>query len=49
MGRFDVFANVTVLTPPRHATRILGQVGGGSFTGESEAGASLLPHDAGLV
>jgi urease accessory protein len=50
MGKFDVFANVTVVTPRQHAERILEQVGQGSgFTGECVAGASHLPNGAGLV
>jgi urease accessory protein len=50
MGRFDVFANVTLVTPPRHAARIFEQVGDcGGFTAECVAGASRLPHEAGLV
>lgn len=50
MGKFDVFANVTLITAPRHAARIFGQIGcHGGFTGECVAGASRLPNDAGLV
>ena len=47
MGEFDVFANVTLVTPPRHAARIFDQVG--SPTGPCAAGVSRLPNDAGLV
>jgi urease accessory protein len=50
MGRFDVFANVTLVTPPRHAARIFDQIAhGGGFAAECVAGASWLPNNAGLV
>lgn len=50
MGNFDVFANVTLITPPRHGTRIFDQIThGGRFGGECVAGASRLANDAGLV
>jgi urease accessory protein len=58
MGEFDVLANVILVTPARHATRILEQVvtlaGTGAADGRTTAsgclaGASRLPHDAGLV
>lgn len=50
MGRFDVFANVILLTPKHHADRIFEQVP--AVFNEDEgwaAGASRLPHDAGLI
>jgi len=52
MGNFDVFANVTVVTPERHARAILEQVAFGSSPGpggDCVAGASRLPNEAGLV
>lgn len=50
MGEFDVFGNVTLVTPPRHARRIFDQVVPGTDIGEGcVAGASYLPNDAGLV
>jgi urease accessory protein len=50
MGKFDVFANVTLVTPQRHAARIFDKIGCQSgFSGECVAGASRLPNDAGLV
>ncbi len=50
MGKFDVFANVTLVTPRRHAARIFDQVFPcGSFAADCVAGASLLPNDAGLL
>ena len=50
MGKFDVLANVTLVTPARHAAQIFEHVvpGADSSTG-CMAGASRLPHDAGLV
>jgi urease accessory protein len=48
MGNFDVFANVTVITPRRHADQIFEQVVPGA-DGDCAAGASRLPNDAGLV
>jgi urease accessory protein len=50
MGKFDVLANVVLVTPPRHAARIFDQIAhGDGFAGECVAGASRLPNDAGLV
>jgi urease accessory protein len=52
MGDFDVLANVTVVTPERHARAILEQVASGPGpdpAGDCVAGASRLPNDAGLV
>ena len=50
MGKFDVFANVTLVTSRRHAGRIFEQVVPGADVGaECIAGASRLPNDAGLV
>jgi urease accessory protein len=50
MGRFDVFANVTLITPGRHAHQIFEQVVPGADTSaDCVAGASRLPNDAGLV
>jgi urease accessory protein len=50
MGKFDVFANVIVVTPPQHARRILDQVSAGTDAGAGcVAGASHLPNEAGLV
>jgi urease accessory protein len=50
VGKFDVFANVTLLTPRRHADRIFEQVVAGADGGaECVAGASRLPNEAGLV
>lgn len=50
MGTFDVFANVILVTPPRHAAKIFEQVvpEAGADAG-CVAGASRLPNDAGLV
>jgi urease accessory protein len=50
MGKFDVFANVTLITPARHADRIFELVVPGTDAGmDCVAGASRLPNDAGLV
>jgi urease accessory protein len=50
MGNFDVFANVTLITPRRHADRIFEQViPGADADMDCVAGASRLPNDAGLV
>ena len=50
MGTFDVFANVTLITPRRHADRIFEQVvPGADASTDCVAGASRLPNDAGLV
>ena len=49
MGTFDVFANVTLITPGRHADNIFEQVVPGVETSaDCIAGASRLPNDAGL-
>ena len=50
MGRFDVFANVILVTPARHAAKIFEQVipEAGSAAG-CMAGVSRLPNDAGLI
>jgi urease accessory protein len=49
MGNFDVFANVTLITPRRHADRIFEQViAGPDADADCVAGASRLPNDAGL-
>ena len=58
MGKFEVFANITLVTPRRHAERIFDRItsdggAGGVFTGRfgggCVAGASWLPNDAGLA
>jgi urease accessory protein len=50
MGKFDVFANVILITPAQHAQQILPQVVPGADTSaDCMAGASRLPHEAGLV
>jgi hypothetical protein len=50
MGKFDAFANVTLITPRPHADRIFEQVVPGADTStDCVAGASRLPNDAGLV
>lgn len=50
MGKFDVFANVTLVTPQPAAERIFERVvPGADGGGECVAGASYLPNDAGLV
>jgi urease accessory protein len=50
MANFDVFANVTLITPRRHADQIFEQVvPGADASAECVAGASRLPNDAGLV
>jgi urease accessory protein len=50
MGEFDVFGNVILLTPRRHADRIFEQVPAVVNTAEKwAAGASRLPNDAGLI
>jgi urease accessory protein len=50
MGKFDVLANVTLLTPARHAAQIFEQiVPGADISAGCVAGASRLPNDAGLV
>ena len=50
MGGFDVFGNVILLTPRRHADAILAQAPA-VFDRETQcaAGASRLPNDAGLI
>lgn len=47
MGKFDVFANVTLMTPRHHADRIFEQIVPGADA-DCMAGACRLPHDAGL-
>jgi urease accessory protein len=50
MGSFDVFANVTLITPRRHADRVFEQViPGADADADCVAGASRLPNDAGLA
>ena len=50
MGRFDVFANVILVTPRRHAGQVFEQVvPGADISAECIAGASRLPNDAGLA
>jgi urease accessory protein len=50
MGKFDVLANVTLVTPQRHARKIFEQVvPGADASADCMAGASRLPGDAGLV
>jgi hypothetical protein len=50
MGKFDVFANVTLITPVRHTDQVFEQVVPGADIGaDCVAGASRLPNDAGLV
>ena len=50
MGRFDVLANVTLVTPVRHAAQVFEHVVPGADASEDcVAGASRLPNDAGLV
>jgi urease accessory protein len=50
MGKFDVFANVTLITPRRLADQIFEQiVPGADASTDCVAGASRLPHEAGLV
>jgi urease accessory protein len=50
MGKFDVFANVTLITPRRHADQIFDQIVPGADTStDCVAGASRLPNEAGLV
>jgi urease accessory protein len=48
MGKFDVMANVTLVTPRQHAERIFERVVPG-VDAECMAGASRLPNDAGLA
>jgi len=48
MGGLDVFANVALVTPVRHAASIYEQIIPGADAG-CLAGASWLPNDAGLV
>jgi urease accessory protein len=47
MGKFDVFANVTLVTPRQHADRIFEQAVA-SADAECMAGASRLPNDTGI-
>jgi urease accessory protein len=49
MGPFDVFANIILVTPVRHATKIYEQIIPGTDDTGCMAGASRLPNDAGLV
>jgi urease accessory protein len=50
MRRFDVLANVTLGTPVRHAAQIFEHVvPGADASADCVAGASRLPHEAGLV
>jgi urease accessory protein len=50
MGRFDVFANVTLVTPRRHAERVLDHMTHDVESGgDCMAGVSRLPNDAGLA
>ena len=50
MGKFDVFANVHLITPARVARQVFEQVvPGADSIADCVAGASLLPNDAGLV
>ncbi|WP_241249153.1 urease accessory protein UreD [Rhodococcus sp. X156] len=50
MGEHDVFGNVFLLTPAHHAAAVLEQVPTGpSADGRVVCGASVLPHQAGLV
>jgi len=50
MGKFDVFANVTLVTPQQHAGKIFEQIVPGFDTStDCVAGASRLPNDAGLA
>lgn len=50
MGRFDVLANVFLITPLRHAEQIFEQViPGASSDRDGMAGASRLPNGAGLA
>jgi urease accessory protein len=50
MGEFDVFGNVILLTPRRHADRIFEQIPAIVNLEEKwAAGASRLPNDAGLI
>ena len=50
MGKFDVLANVTLITPAHHAAQIFEQVvPGPDISADCVAGASRLPNGAGLV
>jgi urease accessory protein len=50
MGEFDVFGNVVLLTPRRHADRVFEQAPAVVNLEEKwAAGASRLPNDAGLI
>jgi urease accessory protein len=50
MGNFDIFANVTLITPRQHADRIFERVvPGADASADCVAGASRLPNGAGLV
>jgi urease accessory protein len=50
MDTFDIFANVILVTPPRHAVKVFEQIVPGPDTDTGcMAGASRLPNDAGLA
>jgi urease accessory protein len=50
MGKFDVLANVTLATPPRHAEALLARADTGiDAAAGCMAGADRLPGDAGLI
>ena len=50
MGKYDIFANVIVLTPPDKAKEIYDNVEAGFFNdGELAVGITRLPNDAGLL
>ncbi|MFM1722943.1 urease accessory protein UreD [Rhodococcus sp. PAM 2766] len=49
MRGYDVFANVLLLTPKEHADAVLDRVATGRRDSSVIAGASRLPHDAGLI
>ena len=50
MGKYDIFANVIVLTPPDTAKEIYDNVEAGFFNdGELAVGITRLPNDAGLL
>jgi urease accessory protein len=50
MGRFDVLANATLVTPVRNAVQVFEHVVPGAYASEDcAAGASRVPNDAGLV
>ncbi|WP_302660069.1 urease accessory protein UreD [Rhodococcus sp. SGAir0479] len=49
MRGFDVLANVVLLTPRKHWESVLDRIASGRSGRSVVAGASRLPHDAGLV